>query len=102
MGLNSDPSVKRLKGPNRPVNDEKSRATLLASTQFTDAIIVFEQDTPEALIHAIKPDVLIKGGDWKKEDIIGSEFVESYGGAVKTIPYLNGFSTSGIIERSKG
>ncbi len=102
VGLNSDASVKRLKGANRPVNDQKSRATLLAATQFTDAIIVFEQDTPEELIHAIKPDVLIKGGDWKKEAIVGSGFVESYGGEVRTIPYLKGFSTSSIIERSKG
>ena len=101
VGLNSDASVKRLKGVNRPVNDQKSRATLLASTQFTDGVIIFEQDTPEELIHAIQPDVLIKGGDWKKEDIVGSEFVESYGGQVKTIPYLKGFSTSSIIERSK-
>jgi len=101
VGLNSDTSVKRLKGPNRPVNHQNSRATLLASTQFTDAVVIFEEDTPEKLIHAIQPDVLIKGGDWKKEDIIGSAFVESYGGVVKTIPYLNGFSTTGIIERSK-
>jgi rfaE bifunctional protein nucleotidyltransferase chain/domain len=101
VGVNSDASVKRLKGPARPVNDEKSRAALLASTQFTDAVIIFEEDTPEELIHAIQPDILIKGGDWKKEDIVGSEFVESYGGEVKTIPYLNGFSTSAIIERSK-
>lgn len=101
IGLNSDASVKRLKGENRPLNDQKSRATLLASTQFCDAVIIFEQDTPEELIHAVQPDVLIKGGDWKKEDIIGSNFVESYGGQVKTIPYLKGFSTSNIIERSK-
>ena len=101
VGLNSDASVKRLKGANRPVNDQKSRATLLASTQFTDAVILFEEDTPEELIQAIQPDVLIKGGDWKKEDIVGSAFVESYGGEVITIPYLKGFSTSSIIERSK-
>ena len=101
VGLNSDASVKRLKGENRPVNDQKSRAILLAATQFADAVILFEQDTPEELIHAIQPDVLIKGGDWKKEDIVGSAFVESYGGEVKTIPYLKGFSTSGIIEKSR-
>jgi rfaE bifunctional protein nucleotidyltransferase chain/domain len=101
VGLNSDLSVKRLKGPGRPVNDQKSRATLLASVLFTDAVIVFEQDTPEELIHAIQPDILAKGGDWKKGDIVGSEFVESYGGQVKIIPYINGFSTTDIIERSK-
>ena len=101
IGLNSDLSVKRLKGDSRPLNDQKSRATLLASTQFTDAIIIFEEDAPEELIHAIQPDILIKGGDWKKEDIIGSAFVESYGGEVRTIPYLDGFSTTAIVERSK-
>lgn len=101
IGLNSDASVKRLKGDSRPVNDELSRAVILAALQFTDAIVVFEEDTPEALIHAVKPDVLVKGGDWKPEDIVGAGFVKSYGGQVKTVPYLNGFSTTGIIERAK-
>ena len=84
------------------MNDEESRAIVLAATQFVDAIIIFEEDTPETLIHTIKPDVLIKGGDWKTEDIVGGTFVKSYGGRVKSVPYLNGFSTTGIIERSKG
>ena len=101
IGLNSDASVKRLKGANRPVNDEHARAILLASTQFTDAVVIFEQDTPEELIRAIKPDILIKGGDWQKDQIVGASFVESYGGHVKTIPFLKGFSTTSIIERSK-
>lgn len=101
VGLNSDSSVQQIKGPARPVNDQQSRATLLASTQFVDGVIFFYELTPEALIHAIKPDVLVKGGDWKKEEIVGSSFVESYGGEVKTIPYLKGFSTTEIIERSK-
>lgn len=99
IGLNSDESVRRLKGNGRPVNNEQSRAILLASTQFTDAIIVFEEDTPEGLIHAIQPDILVKGGDWKPEDIVGSAFVKNYGGQVKTVPYLNGFSTTGIIQK---
>ena len=102
IGLNSDASVKRLKGHNRPVNDAQSRAIMLAATQFTDAIVIFEEDTPEELIHIVKPDILVKGGDWKPEEIVGSAFVKSYGGQVKTIPYLNGFSTTGIIQRSKG
>ena len=101
IGLNSDASVKRLKGNDRPVNDEQSRAIILAAMQFTDAIVVFEEDTPENLIHAIKPDILVKGGDWKPEEIVGSTFVKSYGGQVKTVPYLNGFSTTAIIGRSK-
>ena len=101
VGLNADSSVKELKGPSRPVNNQQSRATLLAATQFTDAVVIFYELTPENLIHAIKPDVLVKGGDWNKNEIIGSHFVESYGGEVKTVPYLNGFSTTEIIERSK-
>ena len=102
IGLNSDSSVKRLKGKDRPVNDEQSRAVVLAAMQFTDAIIIFEEDTPETLIHAIKPDILVKGGDWKPDEIVGSAFVKSYGGQIKVVPYLNGFSTTGIIQRSKG
>lgn len=99
IGLNSDTSVKRLKGEKRPVNQQDSRAIVLASNLFTDAIVVFEEDTPENLIHTIKPDVLVKGGDWQKDNIVGASFVESYGGIVTTIPYLNGFSTTGILER---
>lgn len=101
IGLNADSSVKELKGPTRPVNDQQSRAVLLASTQLVDAVVFFYELTPENLIHAIKPDVLVKGGDWKKDEIIGAGFVESYGGKVQTIPYLNGYSTTAIIERSK-
>lgn len=99
IGLNSDASVKRLKGETRPINTEQSRAILLASSMLTDAVVIFNEDTPEQLIQAIKPDVLVKGGDWKKSDIVGSTFVESYGGTVTTIPYLNGFSTTGILEK---
>ena len=101
VGLNSDSSVKKLKGPSRPVNNEKSRAAILASTQFVDAVVLFYELTPENLLHAIKPDVLVKGGDWKKDEIIGGNFVESYGGKVKTVSYLKGFSTTEIITRSK-
>ena len=101
IGLNSDSSVKELKGMWRPVNKQQSRAVILASTQFVDGVIFFYELTPENLIHAIKPDVLVKGGDWEKDEIIGSHFVESYGGKVKTVPYLKGFSTTEIIERSK-
>lgn len=99
IGLNADASVKRLKGESRPVNDQQSRALVLAANMFTDAIILFEEDTPEQLITTLKPDVLVKGGDWKKEDIVGSAFVESYGGTVATIPYLQGFSTTSILGR---
>ncbi len=101
VGLNSDASVKRLKGSSRPVNTESARATLLAALSAVDAVIVFEEDTPEKLIHAIQPDVLVKGGDWQKTDIVGAAFVESYGGCVCTVPYLQGHSTTEIIQRSK-
>ncbi len=101
VGLNSDSSIKELKGPSRPVNNQESRAVLLAATQFVDAVTYFYEFTPENLIHAIRPDVLVKGGDWKKDEIIGSSFVESYGGKVKTVPYLKRFSTTEIIERTK-
>jgi rfaE bifunctional protein nucleotidyltransferase chain/domain len=102
VGVNSDASVKRLKGKGRPVNNIQARLTLLASLQFTDAVLIFEENTPEKLIHVIKPDVLAKGGDWRPEDIVGSTFVMSYGGKVKTVPYLKGYSTTEIIKRSKG
>ena len=101
VGLNADASVKRLKGSSRPVNDERSRTVILASLQFVDAVVLFYEDTPENLIHYLHPDVLVKGGDWKKEEIIGSNFVEGYGGKVKTVPYLEGFSTTEIIAKSK-
>jgi rfaE bifunctional protein nucleotidyltransferase chain/domain len=100
VGLNSDASVKRLKGNSRPVNNEQSRLRILSALQFTDAVVLFKEDTPEKLIHAIRPDVLVKGGDWKKNEIVGSGFVESYGGTVQTVPYLKGFSTTEIIKRS--
>lgn len=101
VGLNSDSSVRKLKGKHRPVNTEYSRALLLAALQFVDAIIVFKEDTPEKLIKLIKPDVLVKGGDWKKNEIVGADFVESYGGIVDAVPYLKGFSTTAIIGKSK-
>lgn len=101
VGLNSDASVKQLKGKNRPVNSQKSRAVVLASLEFVDAVIIFNEETPKKLIHAIRPNVLVKGGDWKKSEIVGSAFVESYGGQVKTVSYLKGFSTTEMIARSK-
>lgn len=101
VGLNADVSVKRLKGNSRPINDDRSRAVILASLQVVDAVVLFYEDTPENLIHYLHPDVLVKGGDWQKEEIIGSSFVEGYGGVVKTVPYLKGFSTTEIIAKSK-
>lgn len=101
VGVNSDASVKRLKGESRPVNSEQVRLQMLAATIFADAVVLFEEDTPENLIQAIKPDVLAKGGDWAIDKIVGAAFVQSYGGKVKSIPYLEGNSTTAIIEKLK-
>lgn len=99
VGLNSDASVKRLKGESRPVNDEDSRATVLASLLMVDAVVMFEEDTPLNLIKSIMPDVLVKGGDYKVEDIAGSKEVIEAGGRVAINPILEGFSTTGIIRK---
>ena len=101
VGLNSDASVKRLKGESRPVNDEKSRALLIASLVMTDAIVIFEEDTPLNLITSILPDTLVKGGDYTIEQIAGSKEVLANGGEVKISPILEGFSTTGIIEKMR-
>ena len=99
IGLNSDASVRRLKGETRPINGQKERATLLAALGFVDAVVVFDEDTPEKLIEAVKPDFLVKGGDYTFETIVGADFVSSYGGKVITIPLVENFSSSLIIKR---
>ncbi len=101
VGVNADESVKRLKGKNRPVNDQHSRALLLASLVMTDAVIIFNEDTPLNLIISILPDVLVKGGDYTQEEIVGAKEVLANGGEVKIVPLVEGFSTTGIIERMK-
>ena len=99
IGLNTDDSVRRLKGPSRPVNDEKARAILLAALEFVDAIMFFEEDTPYNLIKRVQPDVLVKGKDYKAEDIVGYDIVTAKGGKVETIELVDGFSTTSILER---
>jgi rfaE bifunctional protein nucleotidyltransferase chain/domain len=101
VGVNADASVKRLKGESRPVNAEQSRALLLASLLMTDAIIIFEEDTPINLITTILPDVLVKGGDYTLEQIVGAKEVIANGGEVKIVPIVEGFSTTGIIEKMR-
>jgi rfaE bifunctional protein nucleotidyltransferase chain/domain len=101
VGLNSDESVKRLKGPTRPVNPLEQRKKVLQALKPVDLVIVFEEDTPERLIKEIKPDVLVKGGDWKIENIVGADFVMSYGGKVYTIDFVYDTSTTKIIEKVK-
>lgn len=99
IGVNTDASVQKLKGPHRPIQDEQSRMQILASLQCVDAVILFGEDTPYQLIKTVQPDVLVKGSDYKPEDIVGFDIVTAKGGSVKTIDFLPGFSTSGIEQK---
>ena len=99
IGVNSDDSVRRLKGKDRPVNPLKDRLEMLAALDFVDYVIPFEEDTPLDLIKAVLPDVLVKGGDYKPDDIVGAKEVIANGGEVRVIPFVEGHSTSGIIQR---
>jgi len=99
VGLNSDNSVKRLKGNTRPINPQEYRKKVLEGLKAVDLVVIFEEDTPENLIKAIKPDILVKGGDWKIENIVGADFVKSYGGQVLTIDFIYDISTSKIIKK---
>ena len=99
IGLNSDASVERLKGPTRPIVGEKERARILAALASTDAVVIFEEDTPLATIDALRPDVLIKGGDYTEATVVGAELVRSWGGRVAIVPTVAGFSTSNIVRK---
>ena len=101
VGVNSDASVKRLKGDSRPLNAEGSRALVLAALLMVDAVIIFEEDTPLELIKFIKPNVLVKGGDYTLDTIVGAKEVLANNGEVKIIPLEEGFSTTGIISKMK-
>ena len=102
IGLNTDASVKRLKGPSRPVNDEKSRAFVLAGLEFVSAVVLFDEDTPYNLIKTVQPDVLVKGSDYKPENIVGYDVVMAKGGKVVTVDLVEGFSTTKTIEKMRG
>ncbi len=99
LGLNTDASVSRLKGPRRPVVDEIGRARLMAALEFVDAVILFDEPTPLQLIEALEPDILVKGDDYTVETIVGSDFVISKGGVVKTVPLVAGYSTTSLVEK---
>jgi rfaE bifunctional protein nucleotidyltransferase chain/domain len=101
VGINSDQSVKQIKGPTRPVLPESDRCELLGAMEMVDFVVLFNEPDPHNLISAIRPDVLVKGGDWHTEKIIGSDLVEEAGGRVVVVPYIKGFSTTEIIERIK-
>ena len=98
IGLNSDSSIQKLKGEDRPIIEEQSRAILLASLEFVDAVVIFSEDTPLKLISALLPDVLAKGGDYEIETIVGHEIVQQNGGKVKLVPFVDGFSSTTIID----
>jgi len=99
IGLNSDSSVNKIKGHDRPVLDQKSRALTLAAFSFVNNIALFDEETPYKLIKKISPDILVKGGDYKPEEIVGYDIVKDYGGEVKILDFIKGYSTSGIIEK---
>lgn len=101
VGLNSDLSVRKLKGKNRPVQDERSRASILASFFFVDYIIIFNEETPYEIIKHLQPDVLVKGGDYKASEIVGYDLVTSGGGEVRIIDFVEGFSSTSILNKLK-
>ena len=100
IGVNNDASVKRQgKGPERPLNDQDSRAKVLAALRLVDAVVIFEEDTPLVLIEAIVPDVLVKGGDWSEDRIVGADVVRKNGGDVRSLRLVDGFSTTALVEK---
>jgi D-glycero-beta-D-manno-heptose 1-phosphate adenylyltransferase len=99
IGLNTDQSVKKIKGDGRPLNNEMSRASVLASLFFVDAVVLFDEETPYMLIDTVKPDILVKGSDYKPEEIIGYDIVKAKGGKIITVDFLAGYSTTSIIEK---
>ncbi len=100
VGVNSDASVQRLKGPTRPIQTEKDRAEILKNLKSVDETVIFTEDTPEKLIERVRPDILVKGGDWSVDQIVGGRFVESYGGRVCSLSFIDGKSTTKIIEKA--
>ncbi|MBS1952105.1 MAG: D-glycero-beta-D-manno-heptose 1-phosphate adenylyltransferase [Cytophagales bacterium] len=101
LGLNSDNSVSRFKGPERPLQDQQSRARVLAALQFVDLVVLFDEDTPLNLISQLLPNILVKGSDYLAENIVGADVVKKNGGEVKTIDFVPGYSTTRIVEKIK-
>ena len=99
LGLNTDRSISSIKGPDRPLQDEMSRARVMASLLFVDAVVLFDSDTPLELIKAVQPDVLVKGDDYSVEQIVGHDVVQAAGGQVKTVPLVTGYSTTNIVKK---
>ena len=101
VGLNTDSSVGRFKGPERPLQDQNSRARVLAALQFVDLVVFFDEDTPQNLISELVPNILVKGSDYLAENIVGADVVKKNGGVVKTIDFVPGYSTTRIVEKIK-
>ncbi|RJR34802.1 MAG: D-glycero-beta-D-manno-heptose 1-phosphate adenylyltransferase [Desulfobacteraceae bacterium] len=101
VAVNSDRSVREIKGASRPIMGEEARSEIIAALEFVDGVVVFDEDNPLRVIEALLPDVLVKGGDWSAEKIIGSEVVKRAGGEVRVIPFVDGFSTTTIVEKIK-
>lgn len=101
VAVNTDDSVKRLKGSNRPINDENTRSRILAALDFVDAVVLFDEDTPKEVIQTLVPDILVKGSDYEISNIIGADIVMENGGTVETIDLVDGFSTTALIEKIK-
>jgi rfaE bifunctional protein nucleotidyltransferase chain/domain len=99
VGVNSDSSVRKLKGKDRPIVSQKFRAAMVAALEPVDFVVIFSEETPLETIRALKPDVLVKGGDWKEADIVGADFVKARGGKVYSIKFIKGFSTTDIIKK---
>ena len=102
VGLNADASVRRNKGPERPINPEAERAEILEALECVDAVVLFEEDTPAEIIKAIQPDILVKGADWAEDAIVGRDTVEARGGRVVRVPIEQGFSTTEIVRKIRG
>jgi D-glycero-beta-D-manno-heptose 1-phosphate adenylyltransferase len=101
VGVNSDSSVKKLKGKDRPVVGQEDRAFVLLNLKPVDAVIIFDEETPYDLINFVRPDFLVKGGDWKEDDIVGSDIVKSYGGKVISLKFVDSYSSTNLIEKIK-
>jgi rfaE bifunctional protein nucleotidyltransferase chain/domain len=103
IGLNTDASVRRQgKGEDRPVNDQESRARVLCALRCVDAVVFFDEDTPLELVRSLVPEVLVKGGDWAEKDIVGADIVQAAGGLVRSIPLVEGFSTTALLDKIRG
>jgi D-beta-D-heptose 7-phosphate kinase / D-beta-D-heptose 1-phosphate adenosyltransferase len=101
VALNSDSSIKKIKGPQRPIHQLEDRLKVIASLEAVDFVTWFEEDTPEKLLEKLQPDILIKGGDYTKDEVVGGEIVKAYGGKVKVLPFFAGHSTTGILKKRK-